>query len=468
MSREASRAISFGLLFLGLLATRLCHLDIVWVEEAYPTAAAIQILDGKALYRDVWFDKPPLSPFLYLLWGAHVGWPMRVAGAIFIWLCCLMAYRFAADIWSEREGIAAALLLGFFLTLGIPSAVMALAPDLLMVLPHLAAIYFAWRRLPLYAGLAAGGALLVNPKGIYVFAACFLWLRYREMSKCALAFLLPNIAALIWFGKPYLDEVWKWGLLYAGHTFVDRPVVEGLLRTMNWLAFQSALVAGMGWWMWKERTPDNVRAALWAVVMLSAVTAGWRFFPRYYFILLVPFVIMAARGYVLLGPRRAILLALLAIPLARFGPRYLELASDFAHHRPHHWTDLAMMEDSAAAADTIRGDSDTSAATLLVWGYRPDLFALTRLEAGTRFLDSQPLTGVIADRHLTNSDAVASQWAAQNRHDLILTRPTYIADGLGLYNPNLAITNYPDLNDWLHNYREIGRTAHTVIYRRVP
>src|SRR5207247_4369673 len=66
----------------------------------------------------------------------------------------------------------AALLLGFFLTFGIPAAVMALAPDLLMVLPHLAAIYFAWRRRPFLAGLAAGFGVLVNPKCVYVFAAC--------------------------------------------------------------------------------------------------------------------------------------------------------------------------------------------------------------------------------------------------------------------------------------------------------
>jgi len=456
-----------ALLFVGLLATRLCHLDIVWVEEGYPSAAAIQILDGKALYKDVWFDKPPVSPFLYLLWGARIGWPLRLAGAAFVWLCCLMANRFARDVWGEREGIAAALLLAFFLTFGIPSAVMAVAPDLLMVLPHLAAIYFAWRRWPFLAGLVSGGALLVNPKGVYVFAACFLWLRYRDLSKCALAFLLPNIAALAWFGKPYLDEVWKWGLIYAGHTFVDRPVLEGFLRTLNWLGFQSALVVGVAWWVWRERSPDRVRAALWAVVMLCGVTAGWRFFPRYYFILLVPFVIMAARGYVLMGTRRAILLALLLIPLARFGPRYLELASDFAHGRPHEWSDLAMMEDSEAASHIIRNDSE-GAGTLLVWGYRPDVFAYTRMEAGTRFLDSQPLTGVIADRHLTSSEALASEWAAQNRRDLLLTRPTYIADGLGLYNPNLAITNYPDLSDWLRNYRELGRTGHTVVYRLLP
>lgn len=454
-------------MFLGLLATRLCHIDILWVEEAYPTAAAIQLLDAKALYRDVWFDKTPLSPYLYLLWGARIGWPMRIAGAIFVWLCCLMAYRLARDVWGEREGMAAAFFLGFFLTFGIPSAVIALAPDLLMVLPHLAAVYFAWRARPFLSGLVAAGALLVNPKGIYVFAACFLWLRYRDMSKYALAFLLPNIAVLAWFGKPYLDEVWRWGILYAGHTFVARPVVEGLLRTLNWLGFQSALVLGAGWWMWRERTLDNFRTALWAVVMLCGVTAGWRFFPRYYFILLVPFVVMAARGYVLLGSRRAVVLVLLAIPLARFGPRYLELASDFVRDRPHRWADLSMMRDSQAAARMLLSDGDRSG-TLLVWGYRPDIFAFTRMEAGTRFLDSQPLTGVIADRHLVSSETLAPEWAAQNRRELIQNRPSYIADGLGLYNPARAIANFTDLNGWLRGYREIGRTEHTIVYKLLP
>ncbi len=437
------------------------------MEEGYPTAAAIQILDGKALYRDVWFDKPPISPYLYVLWGAQIGWPLRVAGAVFLWLCCLMAYRFASDVWSEREGIAAASLLAFFLTFGIPSAVMALAPDLIMVLPHLAAVYLAWKARPFLSGLVAGGALLVNPKGVYVFAACFLWLRYRDMSKFALAFLLPNIAALAWFGKPYLDEVWKWGFIYASHTFVERPAIVGLLRTLDWIGFQAALVVGAGWWVWRERRPDTIRCTVWTAIMLCAVTAGWRFFPRYYFILLVPLVIMAARGYVLMGSRRVLLLVLLILPLARFGPRYLELASDLFYGRPHHWSDLAMMEDSQAASRIILTDSDR-VGTLLVWGYRPDIFAFTRMEAGTRFLDSQPLTGVIADRHLVSSEALVPEWAAQNRRELTQSRPNYIADGLGPYNRDLAITNYPDLRGWLRNYREIARTEHTIIYKLLP
>ena len=89
----------------------------------------------------------------------------------------------------------------------------------------------------------------------------------------------------------------------------------------------------------------------------------------------------------------------------------------------------------------------------------------TRMPAGTPFLDSQPLTGVIADRHLTKSDVSAPELAARNRERLRPTRPAFIVDGLGLYNPKLAITNYPDLSSWMAQYREVGRTGHSVVYR---
>src|SRR5580700_2304703 len=118
------RRLAPGLILAGLLLTRFCHLDIVWVEEGYPTAAAIQLLKGKSLYQDVWFDKPPLSPYLYLLWGARTGWPLRLAGAGFVFLCCLLMYRFATQLWSEREGRLASFFLAFYLTFGIPAAVM--------------------------------------------------------------------------------------------------------------------------------------------------------------------------------------------------------------------------------------------------------------------------------------------------------------------------------------------------------
>jgi len=444
---------AFPLLFLGLLALRLCHAGIVWVEEAYPTAAAIQLLDGKALYHDVWFDKPPLSAFLYTLWGARIGIALRIAGAVFVFLCCSMIWRFARDLWGPREGLAAALFLGFFLTFGIPSAVMALAPDLLMVLPQVAAVYLAWRGRAFWSGFVAGLALLVNAKAFFVLAACALWTG-RAWPQLLAGFLIPNIAALAWFGVPYMDEVWRWGALYSRDTFA---FATGLTRTLNWAGFQCALILGAAFAFWKEQ---HRRMLLWLLFSLAAVAAGWRFFPRYYFQLLPVMTLMAARGYVLLGRKRAIVWLLLLIPLIRFGPRYVTLANDLLHHRDTHWSDLALEQDSRAAADQIAHEG-----TLLVWGYRPDIFAYTRLPAGTRFLDSQPLTGVLADRHLTSSDASAPEWAAENRRTLIQTKPTWIVDGLGPLNPQLAITNYPDLRDWLANYEPTARTQFTVIYK---
>lgn len=52
----------YALLFAVVLLLRLCHRDIVWVEEGYPLAAAAEMLRGKALYSEIWFDKPPLFP----------------------------------------------------------------------------------------------------------------------------------------------------------------------------------------------------------------------------------------------------------------------------------------------------------------------------------------------------------------------------------------------------------------------
>ena len=44
-----------------ILLSRLCHANILWADEDYHLAAAIQMLHGKMLYRDLWYDKPPLT-----------------------------------------------------------------------------------------------------------------------------------------------------------------------------------------------------------------------------------------------------------------------------------------------------------------------------------------------------------------------------------------------------------------------
>ena len=127
--------------------------------------------------------------------------------------------------------------------------------------------------------------------------------------------------------------------------------------------------------------------------------------------------------------------------------------------------DTAMDRDSRAAGRLIEAAARPGD-TLFVWGYRPEIYVYSRLRAATLYLDSQPLTGVPADRHLTQSTPVETSQSRQRRVELSQSRPTFIVDGLGSYNPHLAIGQFSDLHDWMKAYREVARTGGSVIYRR--
>ena len=445
-----------------LVVTRLCHVGILWEGDSYPLAAAGQMLHGKALYREIWFDKPPLLPLVYLLFGAVPGLLLRLFDAAYAFLACWLAYRFARDLWSEAEGQWAAALLAFFLCFDFPSSAIPVASDLLMIAPHLAAVWLAFRRRAFWCGAMAGLAFWVNPKGALIAAVCAVWFP-AGIPLMAAGFVAVSAAVVAWLAAmgaqgAYWEQVWRWGQLYAGSPFVESPLKNGVVRTLDWVGFHIAAVIAAAWFLWK--TAAKVRWIAWLVVAVAGVAMGLRFFPRYYFMLLPVVVMMAARGLMMLGRRRDFVALLLLIPLTRFGPEYLRALTDVQ------WRDTAMDRDSRTAAQLVRvlarpGD------TLFVWGYRPELYPYTHLAEGTMYLDSQMLTGVPADRHLTQSEPVETEAARERRRALTRTAPTFVVDGLGLYNPRLAIGRYPELREWLSHYRRVGRTAETVVYERL-
>ncbi len=489
------------LLAAALVATRFCHTGILWEGDAYPLAGAQQLLHGKALYRDIWFDKPPLLPLAYLLFGALPGWPLRLFGACYSLLACWIAYAFGRELWSEREGRWAAALLGFSLCFDFPAAAIPVASDLLMLAPHLAAMWLASRR-PFWSGVLAAVAFWINPKGALVAAVCVLWNPAGTLAMAAGfgAVSAAMLASLAGTGAlaPYWEQVWRWGRLYAARPFEDTPLRNGILRTLGWAGFHAALVTAAAW-CWVKRgitnpnagnrsltgrplgpAPMHIRSRnrqeavvavdterrltarwmAWLLISLAGVAAGLRFFPRYYFLLLPVVVMMAARGFTLLkGRSRFVVCLLLLIPVVRFAPAYVAAA------RNADWRDTAMDRDSRAAAALVRAMAKPGD-TLFVWGYRPEDYVYTRLPAATMYLDAQPLTGVPADRHLTQSTPIETDGPRMRRAELARSVPSFILDGLGLYNPRLAIGNYPDLRAWLGNYRQAGRTGGTVIYRK--
>lgn len=435
---------------------RLAHSGILWVEEAYPAAAAIQMKHGLWPYRDFFFDKPPLPALLYRATSITHGVELRILGTLFAVWCAWIMADFAREHWGESEARAAAWLTAFFLTFDTPSAVMALAPDLLLFVPHVAAVWLAWRRQALASGVVCGLALLTNAKAALLLPVCMAFAGGFAWRIPAAALTLATLP--VWI-PGYWQQVWEFGSLYAKDTFVEDPWREGALRTVNWAGFHAAIVLPAAWALWRER---DWRWALWIVLSCGSVVMGLRFFPRYYFVLLPVTILLAARGLQLLpAAARLAAVALLLIPAVRFGPRFLSLwAVGDAQ-----WSDTAMNRDSRKVAAGLAPVS-LHEETVFVWGYRPDMLVYIGQPVGAPFLDSQPLTGVLADRHLSSNHATTPELARRNRALLAVRRPAYVIDGLGLYNPKLAITEYPELAAWLkENYRPLFSTEGALIYR---
>lgn len=458
----------FALLFAVTLALRLCHVNILWADEDYHLAAGMQTLDGKLLYRDLWYDKPPLAALVYAAMGALQGWPLRLFDALFVLAVTIAAWRFARDLWGRREAFLAAGLMAFFLNFDLPAAIIPIAPDMFLLLPHIVAVHCAWKGKPLQAGLWCGIAFLFHAKGIFVLAACAL-LTWRAVPALAAGFAIPNALALAGLAAagalpPYFQQVWEWSAAYARSSPELHPWLNGLRRTADWLGFHAALAIGAAAFWWDNRKRENYWLAGWLALSFAGVALGARFFPRYFLPILPPMVLLASQA---LARRKAvawIAAVALLVPAGRFGPRYVTLAHDLLTGRSTEWADIVLDRDSRAAAEMVN-QRKRPGDTLFVWGYRPGIYVYTRMPVASKFWDSQALTGVPADRHLRDTQAVLPEQAAHNCTEFASSRPTFIVDSLSLANPRLAIDAYPELRQWLAQYRIVARTPMSIIYK---
>jgi hypothetical protein len=442
------------------------------------------MLAGKVPYRDFWYDKPPLCAAYYSLVGGNSGIALRFLDAAYILVACQFVYRLARACWGELEGRIAALLTGFFTAFYLPAAVIPFAADALLLAPHVAAIYYAYQRRSAWAGFFCGIGLLVNIKAAFVLAVCALWLAIPDTQakvpapQRGLLFLTglaaPLAVAGMWFwfsgaGPGFYEQVWRWGLLYSQGSPTTDPFQLGFTRVTAWLGFHAALAIGALLAFPSLSKEQRWKMGIWIAFSFAAVCLGSRFAPRYFLQLLPPLAVLGARGIaVALHWNRKIALAvlglLLLLPVVRFGPRYVTLAAADLTGRDPNWSDVAMDLDSQQASAIIHrlakpGD------TLFVWGYRPDIYVYTRLLPGNLFWDSQPLTGVPADRHLSVSTPIYSEASAKNRALFVQSRPEFVVDGLGPLNPALALDVYPEMRQWLTHYKVVARTKLCVIYR---
>ncbi len=146
------------------------------------------------------------------------------------------------------------------------------------------------------------------------------------MLALLLGFSIPNAVVFGWLASggafaPFVEQVWKWGLLDAG----SPPAQIELSSVLNWFGFHLALLVAAVWYWVRNRAPETSKTLAWCVVSFGGVAVGLRFAPRYFMQLLPALLVPAARGF-MLAPRalRLAILATLLVPAIRFGPRYFE------------------------------------------------------------------------------------------------------------------------------------------------
>ncbi|MBI3653665.1 MAG: glycosyltransferase family 39 protein [Acidobacteria bacterium] len=267
---------------------------------------------------------------------------------------------------------------------------------------------------------------------------------------------------------------------------------------------------------------------LWFAASLAGMTVGGRFYGHYFFEILPSLCLIGGRGWLGISAvlqaagekklrlRRAVYAFLLIgclFTFGRFHTRTAILAMDWwrgtKSAMTREWLHERLNQEERQAAATVkdllatpRGESNEEKRTeelnllarlgvealradsprkrlaqgradyLFVWGYRPEIYFWSGLLPASRFLSSQPLTGVPADVHYFGESYVAvldGATTAANRQqllsDLQATPPQYIVDELGFFNRDLGMQQYPELQKFLADYVYEGAAGRFLIFR---
>jgi len=570
------RSAQITQIFLGIIAAsfllRIFYANHLYQDDGLWFTAAEQVLRGKALYREIYFDKPPALPLTYALlfklFGAHI-LVIRLFTLFYSVAISATLYLFGSRLYGKREGLLAAAMFVVFSTTYTTGHVQGLNTDFLMMLPYTAGAYLLTRSVEANEGAPsrarkwlalAGGALVgvafqINPKAIFdlVFFLLLLLIArkwhgsHAGFRARALAGLLALAIAGLFAGalpffiyiaatgalSDYWLYVWDWGARYAGYYSIWKTLWTALSQSANYFALNNTLLITLAFVVAsvilraRRKRFDKVDAKqaagagfasigvyrsdiivlVWLAASYCGLALGGRFFGHYFFQIMPALCLLGGRGLIeiisrLNTPRVSLTARLLVMgliltgfifTLARFHSRTFTLALDYArqskseksmdwlHERLNREERMAaavarQLPDPVGAADlkdveALRRDAPDD--YLFVWGYRPEIYYWSGLRPASRYLSTQPLTGVPADIHYFGWDyehlldeAKTAQARAELARELGQARPAFIIDELGFFNNDLSIQDYAELRDIIQGYDYVGATARFLIYRR--
>jgi len=576
---------------------RIFYSGHLYQDDGLWFTAAEEILRGKALYREVYFDKPPLLPLVYAglfkLFGAHI-LTIRVFAILYSSAISALLYLFGLRLYGKRIGLLAAAMFAVFSTTYTTGHVQGFNTDFLMTLPYTAGAMLLIRsrqgvvraaisadssaRLAFGGGVCVAVAFQANPKAVFdlIFFGVLLlvavrWKNHDPSPACRsdsaenpmsaphrtaaalsessprtsgsllllmalMGFMIGAAPFLIYIAatrslSAYWVYVWDWGIRYAAYYPTGRVAWQALGQSAGYFALNNTLLIALlyvaavtirraykpaGGELSRRAFTSDVTLLIWFAVSYAGMSVGGRFFGHYFFQIMPSLCLIGARGLdgmtsSLLGLDRVrwkvfrgAVVGFLAVgflfTLVRFHGRTFMLAVDWFGGSKSDVTakwlhDRLNSEECLAAAaatgvgnddpvlsriptETLRSAGPRTRAPdgpsdyLFVWGYRPEVYYWSGLLPASRFLSTQPLTGISADVHYFSEprnlleDSLAGAARAQLIAELEQTKPKYILDELGVFNYRLSIQTYPELREFMGSYRRMGKVGRFIVYRR--
>ena len=182
----------FAALVVITFLLRIFYSGQLYEDDGLWFTAAEEILRGKALYREIYFDKPPAIALAYAglfkLFGAHI-LTIRLFTIICSIVISIVLYLFGKQLYDKRTGLIAAAMFTVFSTTYQEGHFQGLNTDFLMALPYTAGAYLLIRsRADLFSlartqsawlafcgGMLTGIASQINPKAHSILSSlrCF-------------------------------------------------------------------------------------------------------------------------------------------------------------------------------------------------------------------------------------------------------------------------------------------------------
>src|SRR6266571_2338153 len=358
VSRETVLKL-FGLIAAVSLLLRIVYAGHLYEDDGLWFTAGEEIVRGKALYREIYFDKPPglalTYALLFWIFGAHI-LTIRLFTIFYSVLISAVLYLFGSWLYDKRIGLLAAAMFAVFSTTYATGHIQSLSTDLLMALPYTAGAYLlvrsrweprhqAW--FAVAGGVCAGLAFQTNPKGIFdlIFFAIFLLafnrltaieelgrrnadhqpgtrpssLRLFGMVFAGFAIgSVPFLAYLVATRslREYALNVWDWGARYGAFYGPFKIAASAVTRSADYFTLNNTLLITLVFLavVTSRRTRHSVEQApgagstshafysadamllIWFAVSYAGVMIGGRFYAHYFIQILPALCLIGARG----------------------------------------------------------------------------------------------------------------------------------------------------------------------------